>query len=261
MSKSNQTSNYIFFAETKHAYVIKIIADVFKLSLSKDDFFKFTRDGIMMRAITKTGMIMFDMSFPMKNFTTYKCEKEMSVALNFDHLFYTFKQAKKKDMLQIYITKDEPEYINFSIINDKETSKANVYKMHIYSIQSELPLIDEFEYHYPKVVNSTEFQKICKGIKDISKTIKVTLQENNYISFFCDGGSLIISETSFGEFDNTKESFNANYSINIFSYLVKLSNLDTEIKFYAPKEDDAPLKIEINTGKLGSIVVYINNKD
>ena len=60
--------------------------------------------------------------------------------------------------------------------------------------------------------------------------------------------------------DKIKGWYNAKFDMTIFSLLMKLPGLCTQIEFYAPKIERFPLKISMQAGILGEITIYIKDK-
>lgn len=71
------------------------------------------------------------------------------------------------------------------------------------------------------------------------------------------------SEEEYSEDDEDEEIkgwYEAEFNMSIFSLLMKLPGLCTQMQFYAPKIERYPLKIGMQAGSLGEITVYIKDK-
>ncbi len=62
------------------------------------------------------------------------------------------------------------------------------------------------------------------------------------------------------EDDEIKGWYEAEFNMNIFSLLMKLPGLCSQMQFYAPKIERYPLKISMQAGSLGEITIYIKDK-
>lgn len=62
------------------------------------------------------------------------------------------------------------------------------------------------------------------------------------------------------EDDEIKGWYEAEFNMNIFSLLMKLPGLCSQMQFYAPKIERYPLKISMQAGTLGEITIYIKDK-
>lgn len=144
-------------------------------------------------------------------------------------------------------------------------------------------------YDYPMVIDAADFQKM-KKMANVGKIVKVEMQASNYISFYCDNGKLYNSKLEFGEIlddpyasssdeesdvsteeeeneeeytssdeEDIKGWYEADFHMNIFSLLMKFPGLCSQMKFYAPQVKRYPLKIAMQAGNLGTIIVYIKD--
>lgn len=281
------TRGKLFYAEATKGYTLKVMVDSLAVSMSRTTF-RMTKEGFFHRNTDENKHILTDINFPMKNFKRYICQKNIQFTLNIGHLQKLMRNVKKKDSVVLYITKKDTEKLFLAISpsnpsNDHNTRMETVFIsiqcLEKQEIIHDLPEIYESEdgevevYDQPKVVEATDFQKM-KKMTSVGKIVKVEMQGSNYISFYGDNGELYGSKLEFGEieYDESEEEnsndsgdgeiknwYEAEFYMSIFSYLMKLPGLCTQMQFYAPKVDRFPLKIEMQAGNLGNIMVYVKD--
>ena len=143
-------------------------------------------------------------------------------------------------------------------------------------------------YNYPMVIDSNDFQKMKKMSNSI-KIVRVQIQKNNYLCF--DAGQSVVYGTKIecGELqdldDDSSSSdddmltdededdgaasssgnrrrrgwFESEYHMKIFTLLMKFPGLCNQMQIYSPRIDGYPLKIRIQAGQLGIILIYIKD--
>lgn len=278
--------NKIFYADAAKGYTIKVLFDVLSNPLSRVTL-NLTKEGIFIRRMDQAKSILFNASLYMQNFRTYICKEPKRISLNLKHLQSLIKNVKKKDVMIIFMDKSKPGKLGFAIRDGskKSTRTETVY----FTIQEETinddPNILELEerdeekvYEFPKVIESSDFQKI-KKMSQVGKEITIKMHGSDYISFYCESGCYS-DELEFGEIidDSEEESseeseseseedemYQADFKANHFSMLVKLPGLCSQMQFYAPKFKGYPLKISMPAGTgqsiLGEVQVYIKDVD
>lgn len=211
---------------------------------------------------------------------TYRCKKEYHVTLNSKHLITMLKNVKKKDSL-IFFIRENKLCITIQPSNDLSKGKETVELSIQHNDESILPLLPEVfidkgkekeVYGYPTTIKSADLQKIKKMLST-SRTVKVKIQGSNYISFFAGDESVMSSQISFGELDDSSsedeeetethamhEIYEESFNVSLFSPLVKLPCVADMVGFYAPLIEKFPLKIKMASG-LGSISIFIKHDE
>ena len=147
----------------------------------------------------------------------------------------------------------------------KENTRTTTSYIKILNIQV-LDIEVPTGYGRPVIVNSSEFQKMCKDICSIgSSNIKV-VSKNFYIEFIADADTIIKRSVSFGETDNDDEEekndndvIESTFSTDQLQRIMKISGLNTKLQIYTGK--DLPILFRSNVGNLGTISVYIKSKE
>lgn len=75
--------------------------------LIKEGIIVFGDDGVRLRALDPSHIVLVDMYFPKESFSEYEVSEETRVPLNFEEMAKVFRRAGKKDMLIMELAKDK----------------------------------------------------------------------------------------------------------------------------------------------------------
>jgi hypothetical protein len=248
---------YLFFAECGKGYNIKILIDGL-CSTFKRCFFRFLENGIFMKQFDDKKIILFNVELLRENFIDYYCESEITFSINVIHFQKLIKSLKKKNTLSFFIERSNPSSLGIITKTNPDSKTSNVKKSFI-TINREL--VENFDhptgYKFPKVINSNEFQNI-KSILAIDKTLKVKIQDSNFLSFSC-LLDVYSSNLVFGEPNNKSPMYENTYYSYIFNKIIKFPNLGSQIQFYKPSKPNYPLLIKMQIPSLGTVEIYIKD--
>ncbi len=257
--------SYQYYAETLCGYIIKVLTEVLHGCLTNEAYLKLEKSGIKSICSDNRETTLINVDLKMENFDTYNCVVEKTIAVNLKHLQKLLKNVKKKDSITLFIRDDIPNKLGIKIVPvtvNKKTDRAETSYISIREV--ERPDINIPEgYQYPKVIPSTEYQKMCKKMGVVpGKIINIKIQLNYYISFFCDGGEIISSEMEFGRINPNEDSlYEGHFYITMLNQLIKMPGLSTKMQISAPKDKRFPIKIGMQAGTLGTIEVYLKTKE
>ena len=195
------TKNKLFYAEASKGYIVKVTVDTLCGGQLQRGYFVIDKDGISLRQCDQGNTILYDVTFPRKNFKNYKCTKPLCISVNLKHMQGLLRNVKKKDSIAIYIDVNQPG--KFFIMIRPEGVRENVrFETNSIAYQEEkdhkVMELPDGKYKYPMVIGATDFQKL-KRLTTIGKIITITMQKNNYLCFRCDAGVVYDSELGFGE--------------------------------------------------------------
>ena len=193
----------IFYAETQYGHTVKVLTEVYYGCLTNEAFYRLETTGIRSICSDNRFTTLLNLDLPRGNFDKYICKQDISIAINLKHLQKLLKNIKKKDSITLFIKKSVPNKLGIKIVpiiltkkaDKSETSFINIREVTLSGIA--IPT----GYHFPKVIASTDYQKMCKKMAVVpGKIINITIQQDNFISFFCDG-DIISSDVTLGTKD------------------------------------------------------------
>lgn len=258
----------VFKTKTGEAYVMKILAELLSQNL-KDGCFEVEDSGISLRQMDNNRRTLVDLDLLAENFNIYKFKEaeKFSMGLNSSQLHRLLKTVKKKDSIELKIDSESPTDLTIITI-PKETLRRTTSYIRIQnkqSIELDLPT----GYDKPVIVNSSEFQKTCKDLLNIGRTIIVESQGPFGITFYSDADQILKRKVEFGEVEdsdneesedeNPSHHYRQTFFTDQLSRIAKIAGLSTQMQIYCAK--DLPLLFRSNVGSLGRISIYIKSKE
>jgi len=253
-------STTIFKAKTQEGHTIKTLAELLQHTV-KTACFVVDEDNIKLRMVDSHRRILIDTQLGSVNFQVYRYDGEsekLYMGINLNHLHKMLKSIKKKDSIILFVDKDSPDDLGIQVI-PKENNRVTTSYIKIQNIQHlDIELPDG--YSRPIIVPSSEYQKMCKEMNNISQVISVLATEYS-IKFACDAGSVYKREVVFGEVDNDDDpqtKYTEIFDTEQLARIIKVAGLGNSLQIF-PKTD-LPLLLKSPVGTLGTISIYIKNK-
>jgi proliferating cell nuclear antigen PCNA len=261
-------SNLLFNAEISSGHYIKVLVEVLENCFTGEVYFLLDKKGVHVLNTDNKDTILIAVDLLMENFENFKCTQERTIAITIKHMHKLLKSVKKKDSLTLFIDEKMPSKLGIKLIPifmNKKSEKADTSYITFREITIETPMIPELScYNQPKVIVASEYQKMCKKMTVVpGKTIFITIQNNDYICFYCDGGGVITSEMTFGTLNENEEFYKGEFYTSTLNQLIKMPGLSNKMQISSPiaKYSDYPIKIRMNVGDIGHIEIYLKTKD
>lgn len=255
-------SDNLFYAKTSEGWMIKTISDHLKTCLKTNGEFRINEHGITLRQMSENKHLLTDVELKRDEggfdggYEFNSTSKDEFYGMNLIKLQQTFKNIKKKDAVEMMITKDNDTKMVFvihSVGGKKETCSINIYSAPK-KIEKAIG-----GYAHPMIIPSTDFQKMIKKLSTMDSTVKIKVQGSNYASFFADDKSLCDSCTEFGVFNPNKTYYEESFYASDVKNTVKMPAMSKNIAVSAPNQPRFPIKISTKAGSLGTVNTYIKD--
>ena len=161
------------------------------------------------------------------------------------------------DTLTLFIEKADINKLGIRIENGEKNSITN-YKLNLMDLNEEQISIPPAAFESIITLPSTDFQKICRDMSNLSDTIEIKSVGSNLI-FSCSGNfasqETIIGQTSSGlafvkNSENT-DIIQGYYNLKNLILFTKCTNLCNQIEIYM--KNNFPIVIKFSVGSLGSL--------
>jgi hypothetical protein len=280
----DNNSDYKFRMITHEAYKIKSLSQLLYMCLPMLHF-KCTPRGMFLQQPDTHDNLLIDIK--LQHFKKYKCYETLNIGIHPTYFQKLLRVVKKKDALEFFITKSEPDFFCIRYHTSKNIDKNNssVVKIKIQSFE-QVPQAQIPPYNDQSImVTSSEFSKTLKSIKDISKNVKIIGNSESWIYLLCDEYEIFSREDIFGDADDfcqdkpimnkcLKELNNSDdnnienglfpdtwyvqtFTTSCLNKFVKISGLDENLQIRAHK--NMPLYIHSRVGHIGTIDIYVNS--
>jgi len=180
------------------------------------------------------------------------------------------KSIKKKDWLELYIKSDNLTELSIKTI-PKENTRITISGIKIQSIQNINIDIPE-NYRKPIIVQSSEFQKMCKDLNSIGSTNITVISYNYQITFIANADGILKREVVFGESGDSdvdsaeekknsdEEIYKATFSTDKLIKLLKIASLSSTLQIFTANKN-LPLLLRTNIGTLGKLAIFIKSNE
>jgi proliferating cell nuclear antigen len=240
--------------KTIQANSFKSIFEVLKDILNDVNIY-FNHDDISIRTLDTARAALVDLKLDAENFEEYKCKNECVAGINITNSFKLLKPITNNDTLSISYN---PEYLSFKIENELKKLKTQ-FSLKLLEIDEDKIQIPEIETKVTTVMNSSEFQRICRDMTNISNEITIT-RENDQIIFECEG-DFANQRTCIECVDN--ENFtgklSGTYSLKYINLFTKSTGLCSSVQIMM-EEDMRFLILKYNVANLGELKFYLATK-
>lgn len=274
--------NYLFYAKTgdTEGYTLKVLSDLLQFYIKSQACIVIKPEGIFIDAIDdlKVRSILVEVSLLANNFSDYDCKQVLIKSTNLTNLHRMLKPTKKKDSVILFIKEDDPNFLGISL-QSKDSRRP--YSTGRIAIQDTQQLIVEKTENYLRPVcgSASDFQKVCKVMNNISRTLRITYDGKNIFHFYCDNGGVTDRSGCFGddsrkgmsnesddeedeEYPKKKEIFkyDQTFSTPYITRLSKIAGLNRTIKMLPPSDKKTFLSFKMSAGGLGDLGIYMKSQ-
>ena len=244
-----------FYMKSVQSTVFKTLIDACK-EIVADANLIFDKKGLLIKTVDESYNAMIYLRLNGNKFEEYYC-KDISYTcgialLNMHKLLKTMSSS---DVLTIYQYEENPNRLELIIENNKK-AKMSKFKLHLLDLQK--PKIKSFqpEFEHAISIDSSEFHKIIREMKDISNKIDIqcygkTLRFKSVDGLFADGEILLA----------IKEEKDANivvqgiFDLKFLSTFTKCTPLSKSVHLYL--KNDFPLIVQYDVNDLGHIQLVL----
>ncbi|MDN5320830.1 MAG: proliferating cell nuclear antigen [Thermococcaceae archaeon] len=137
--------------------------------------FKVTEEGISMRAMDPSRVVLIDLNLPAGIFTKYEVEAEETIGINMDHFKKILKRGKSKDIL--ILKKGEENFLEVTL----EGTAKRTFRLPLIEVE-ELELeLPELPFTVKAVVLGEVLKEAVKDASLVSDSIKFIARPNEFI--------------------------------------------------------------------------------
>ena len=160
------------------ASIFKTLIDCTKDLVTSANFI-FDEDGMRMRAMDCSHISLISLALEASAFSSYRCAEQSTLCVHFDALSMVFKTCAVDDMITLAWERGG-DHLTFS-------RKDRQFCLKLLEAAEEITSVPEQCYDVSATAPSSEFQKICRDLKDIGgDTITICTGPDN-IAFEVDG--------------------------------------------------------------------------
>lgn len=250
----------LFKARTDQGYIIKVLSDLLQNNI-KVGCFVIDKTGIYFTMSDTHQRICIDFSLLGENFINYEVNssKKIFIGVNLIHLYKMLKPIKKKDSIEFIKESEESEILDIRQISSG-TGKVTTSSLKIQNIQNlEIELPSDYTNYVP--IPSSEYQKMCKDMENISQTVQIRATDKS-ITFKADMTHVYARSIVFGDDAESKEIYSQTFDTEQLNNLKRISGLGiTSGNIHIFCMNNRPILMRTNIGTLGKINIYVKSKE
>ena len=137
--------------------------------------FKITKEGISMRALDPSRVVLVDLNLPAEIFSKYYIEEEETIGLNMDHFKKILKRAKSDDIL--ILRKGKDAFLKI-IMQGIATRKFELPLIEVEELELDLP---NLPFTAKAVILGEVLKEAVKDASLVSDSIKFIAKENEFV--------------------------------------------------------------------------------
>lgn len=267
--KELKKMSVILKAKSREGYAFKVLIELLQNNI-KNACFEVDKKGIRLKMMDHHKTILINLELDAENFTPYIFNppegEKIYLGINLNHLHKMLKLLKKKDNIELFILSNQPNELGINVVPKESSNRLTTSTIKIINMPNIDICLPEGYDETPVNLPSTEFQKMCKGLSQISHQVHISTKKF-LVRFSSDAGGVMKRFTEFGENDETDNKQNNDSEYTEYSddfdteqliRISKLSGLSTNMKIYS--KIDNPLLFTSSIGSLGKISIYLKSK-
>jgi proliferating cell nuclear antigen len=249
-------NDYKLEVKTVQTNAFKTLCEALKEILTDTNMI-FGADGVKIIAMDPSHTVLVHLKLEKDSFEEYKCDERIVVGISMLNFFKLIKTMTNNDTLTLYIEKSDENKLGIRIENGEKNS-ITTYKLNLMDLNEENISIPPAAFESIITLPSTDFQKICRDMSNLSETIEIKSIANQLV-FSCEGNfasqETIIGQTnsglSFVKNNNGNNIIQGYYNLKHLVLFTKCTNLCNQIEIYM--KNNFPIVIKFAVGSLGSL--------
>merc|ERR1712014_217012 len=138
--------------------------------------FDCSEKGVQVQSMDSSHVALVSLMLRESAFADFKCDRATSLGMNIESLAKIFKMCGSTDSLKLRYQNDA-DTLNFQCESSDDDRIAD-FDLKLMQIESEHMEIPEQHYKVVARLPSSEFQKICKDLKEFGETMQVNASKD-----------------------------------------------------------------------------------
>lgn len=245
--------------KTVQASSFKILVEALK-ELLTDTCIEFDESGMKIIAMDNSHIVLVHLKLDAQKFEHFYCRGKLSIGVNMLNFHKLIKTINSNDTLTLFMDDADINHLGIKIENmDKHTK--TIYKLNLLDLDNPQISIDPTEFNSVITLPSSDFQKICRDMNNVSELVEIK-NIGNQLIFSCKGDfccqETVLSDNETGAITTISKNSDIIQGVFKLKYLVlftKCTNLCNTIEVYL--KNDYPMIIKYAVASLGEIKLAI----
>ena len=253
--QEEMSSPYALEIRTVQASAFKILIEALK-ELLTDTCIDFDENGMKIVSLDNSHVVLVHLKLDASKFEYFYCEKKITIGVNMLNLYKLIRTINSNDTLTIFIESTDSNHLGIKIENGEKNTKTT-YKLNLLDLDNPKISINSADFNYEIMLQSADFQKICRDMYNIAEVVEIKNIGNQLIlscqGDFCSQVTLLADTENYSCKSNNN---NNNIVQGVFNlkYLVlftKCTNLCSTVELFL--KNDYPLLLKYMVASLGEV--------
>lgn len=273
MNSIDNINQYAFYIQTVQASAIRILIEALKEILTEANF-EFDKTGIKIITMDSSHTMLVHLKLNSENFESFYCPEKVIVGIGLMNLYKLIKTLNNNSILTLFLENNDSNRLGVQIQNTEKNTNT-VYKLNIMDLMDNVMKFPPAEFSSVITMASSDFQKICRDMYNLSDIIEIKSVGNKLI-LSCRGDfaeqETVISSSFEEDKDESKKNKSSKnmkvtientstdiiqgiYSLKFLVLFTKCTNLSNSIELYM--KNDFPLILKYTCASLGNIKLVL----
>lgn len=244
---------YRMILKTMQSNAIKTLFESLK-DILNDVNMKIDKSGIQIMTMDGKRITIVHLKLNASSFEFFHCSSPFKIGINMKSLHMLLRTVGNNDVITMCVRENEYTRLEITIEN-KEKNVKDISKLKLLDINEHTYQIPNIEFDSVIKMSSSDFQKICKDLSNISDNVTIKSEDKKFImSVEGDIGQkeIVIGETSNVAFNKSSNTVIQNrYDLKYLLLFVKSSNLCSTVELYL--KNNLPLILVYSVANLGNL--------
>lgn len=216
----------------------------------------FDRTGVRIITLDTARVSLVHMFLGAENFEEYSCPTEIIAGMNMSNTYKLLKSVTNNDTLTLSIS--DSEYLDIHIQNEVKKSSTK-FKFRLLDINEDILDIPEMNMDVITTIPSSDFQRICRDMGNLSNEITV-FRDGNMLHLSCIGD--YANQSTDIECIHTVDTRIGNtFSLKYINLFTKATGMCSSVQLLQHPEDcDMPIVLRYSIANLGDMKFYLAPK-
>lgn len=247
----------MFEARLAQGLILKKIIEALK-ELVTDVNLDINRDGISLQAMDASHVALVTFFLRGECFQDFHCDRPQAIGISISSLAKVIKCAENEDSIVIR-AEDNASLITL-IFEGKSEDRVSEFNLNLLSLEVEHMGIPDQEYGAIIQIPSTELNRICRELSQLSDTINIDINKERVI-FSVNGdtgrGAISLSQKSQKNILEVVNNVNASFALRYLNLFNKASSLSATVTLSV--SEDLPLIVKYDFD-IGTMKYYLAPK-
>merc|ERR1711877_84679 len=234
--------------------------------LCKDVNFDCSEKGLQVQSMDSSHVALVSWMLRESAFADFKCDRPTSLGMNIESLAKIFKMCGPNDSLKLAYQNDA-DTLNFQCESSDDDRIAD-FDLKLMQIESEHMEIPEQQYKVVARLPSSEFQKICRDLKEFGETMQLSASKEG-IKFSVQGdigsGNVMLKPREADKPEErvaltVHEAVTATFALRYLVTFAKAAPLSSSVELGLGPDSPLSVKYELENADNGYMQFYLAPK-